>query len=136
MSTSSTRFRSSFATSSASTFTPASDETRSLPEQKEELLLWGIYKNGNPGFYRGAHVVHGHEQVSEPAVLSGRTNLDIGAFYSGKLAIGVFDKRSSGRPDRHHRGHRMKFRRYQDAYDIEIDGLADSASSTASARPA
>jgi len=74
------------------------DETRSLPEQKEELLLWGIYKNGNPGFYRGAHVVHGHEQVSEPAVLSGRTNLDIGAFYSGKLAIGVFDNEVPGGP--------------------------------------
>jgi serine/threonine protein phosphatase 1 len=41
----------------------------------------------------GKHVVHGHHQSeSHPLLLPHRTNLDSFAWYSGKLAIGVFDE--------------------------------------------
>ncbi len=74
------------------------DETLSLPEQKTEVLLWGGYAKDNEGFYRGAHVVHGHRRYDEPLLKKGRTNLDIGACFSGRLAIGVFDNELPGGP--------------------------------------
>lgn len=47
----------------------------------------------------GKHVVHGHTPDFEgPELLPWRTNLDIGAFRSGRLCIGVFDADQPGGP--------------------------------------
>ncbi len=75
------------------------DPAASLPEQKEDVLLWGLYKESDIGGYRGAHVVHGHhQQDGKPLLLPGRTNLDAGAWDTGILMIGVFDDETPGGP--------------------------------------
>lgn len=74
------------------------DEELSLPEQKEMTLLWGLRGMHDERGYRGAHVVHGHHEHDKPLLLSGRTNLDVGAYRSGRLAIGVFDDEIPGGP--------------------------------------
>lgn len=76
----------------------AVDQVRSLPEQNEDVILWGIYKDADKGGYRGAHVVHGHHEHDAPLLLRERTNLDVGAWHRGRLAIGVFDDETPGGP--------------------------------------
>lgn len=53
----------------------------------------------------GTHVVHGHTPVwagkpdpGEPEMLSHRTNLDLAAYATGRVAIGVFDPAIPGPP--------------------------------------
>jgi serine/threonine protein phosphatase 1 len=52
-----------------------------------------------------AHIVHGHTPLwegkpdpAEPERLSHRTNLDTGAFATGVLSVGVFERMSPGGP--------------------------------------
>ena len=56
-------------------------------------------------FPDGKHIVHGHTphwegkpDASLPELLSHRTNLDTGAFFTNVLAVGVFDPERSGGP--------------------------------------
>src|SRR6516164_10614971 len=43
------------------------------------------------------HVVHGHHDFRDgPVTIEGRTNLDTQAWYTGRLAIGVFDDEVAG----------------------------------------
>jgi len=45
------------------------------------------------------HVVHGHHDFRDgPVTIEGRTNLDTQAWYTGRLAIGVFDDEVAGGP--------------------------------------
>jgi serine/threonine protein phosphatase 1 len=75
------------------------DESLTLPEQKDDVILWMIHGKDHPGGYRGLHVVHGHEQrESGPKLLPARTNLDVGAYATGRLVIGVFDDDVPGGP--------------------------------------
>ena len=75
------------------------DESLTLPEQKDDVLFWMIHRKDHPGGYRGFHVVHGHEQhASGPKFYAGRTNLDVCAYDSGRLVIGVFDDDTPGGP--------------------------------------
>jgi serine/threonine protein phosphatase 1 len=75
------------------------DEAVTLPEQKDDVLFWMLHKKNHPGGYRGFHVVHGHEQhESGPKLYENRTNLDVGAYATGRLVIGVFDDDIPGGP--------------------------------------
>ena len=84
------------------------DPGKPLDQQKAELCMWQCYDHGQPHFedngdhidagYPGKHVVHGHEQWAHgPILKEGRTDLDTFAWYTGRLAIGVFDD-TQGKP--------------------------------------
>jgi serine/threonine protein phosphatase 1 len=63
-----------------------------LDEQDPERLIWKLYHAGDPRGHGDRHVVHGHEQFEDgPIRLSGRTDLDTFAWYTGRLVVGVFD---------------------------------------------
>lgn len=72
---------------------------RPLSEQRRDDLLWirNHFLISEADF--GAHVVHGHTVTREVVLRPNRTGLDIGAFRSGRLAVGVFDPRSRGGPE-------------------------------------
>ena len=77
----------------------AVDETVSLDEQTEETLTWRRYPEGYAAGHGSFHVVHGHDQFAEgPLRFPGRTNLDVFAWYTGRLVIGVFDDATPGGP--------------------------------------
>lgn len=61
-------------------------------------INWMLYGPADHGGWRGKHVVHGHHQHADgPHVWSpgskggGRTNLDVQAYKTGRIVIGVFD---------------------------------------------
>jgi serine/threonine protein phosphatase 1 len=77
-----------------------------MEEQPSAILTWECWdKSWLPtwdGTHRDIeypkHVVHGHEQWENgPVLLESRSDLDTFAWYTGRLAIGVFDD-SQGRP--------------------------------------
>lgn len=73
------------------------DPTKSLEDQSEHNLTWQLYKWQDALF--PLHVVHGHEQHEDgPKLYPGRTNLDTGAYYTGRLAVAVFDDDIPGGP--------------------------------------
>jgi serine/threonine protein phosphatase 1 len=75
------------------------DESLTLPEQKDDVLFWMIHRKDHPGGYRGQHVVHGHEQHAKgPQLYAERTNLDVCAYATDRLVIGVFDDDLPGGP--------------------------------------
>lgn len=78
-------------------------------ETKAEILQWMLYDHDDYERYEGAsyevdgphssgkHIVHGHHQhLMNPLKRDHRTNLDSFAWYSGRLAIGVFDGSQPG----------------------------------------
>lgn len=68
--------------------------------QREAVLLWKRYKP-HEDVHADLHVVHGHTPIKNgPVKLSGRTNLDVGAVFNDRLAIGVFDDSVPGGPTR------------------------------------
>jgi serine/threonine protein phosphatase 1 len=72
-----------------------------VTETKRETLQWMLHEgdvSGHADLYEdkpnvsGKHLVHGHHQSEHhPLLLPHRTNLDSFAWYTGKLAIGVFE---------------------------------------------
>lgn len=75
------------------------DERYNLDEQPESVTQWGRYPlKADVGYYR-KHVIHGHTPFEDgPELLSCRTNLDIGSFFTGSLACGVWEEDRSGGP--------------------------------------
>ena len=72
---------------------------QNLAETPAETLQWKLYDDHDPGGHFGKHVVHGHHQFADgPKFHLGRTDLDTGAFYSGRLVVGVFDDDKAGGP--------------------------------------
>lgn len=78
---------------------------KQVSETKREILQWVLHEGdmeGVPGIpdaphISGKHIVHGHHQdMFHPLKLPHRTNLDSFAWYSGRLAIGVFDNTQPG----------------------------------------
>jgi serine/threonine protein phosphatase 1 len=82
-----------------------------MEAQSKDVLQWACYDEAYK-YWNGEHdpeqqhvdashhkhVVHGHEQWAKgPILLEGRTDLDTFAWYTGRLAIGVFDD-SQGKP--------------------------------------
>ncbi|CAN5343871.1 metallophosphoesterase family protein [soil metagenome] len=77
-----------------------------LDAQSEESCLWirQRFLRAIPAELPG-HVVHGHTpkwdgkpDPSEPELLAHRTNLDTGAYFTGVLTVGVFDRDKAGGP--------------------------------------
>lgn len=83
-----------------------------LQDVSVETLQWMLYRDGGEvyqdaeyyddrGHISGKHIVHGHHQsLDHPLLKPHRTNLDSFAWYTGRLAIGVFDDRVPGGPVR------------------------------------
>lgn len=80
-----------------------------LSEATPQTLQWMLYSDSGERFddaeygsgegahVSGKHIVHGHHQSAHhPLILPGRTNLDSFAWYTGRLAIGVFDETRAG----------------------------------------
>jgi serine/threonine protein phosphatase 1 len=75
------------------------DPNRPLDEQDAENMIWKIYPDDDGGGHGQRHVVHGHHQHAHgPIFKKNRTNLDTLAWYTGRLAIGVFDDAAPGGP--------------------------------------
>lgn len=77
-----------------------------LHEQDETACLWirERFFKGSQGEF-GAHIVHGHTPTwegkpdpCEPELLPHRTNLDLGAYATNSLGVGVFDGARPGGP--------------------------------------
>lgn len=70
-----------------------------LNHQSDQILLWKRYPEGFKKGHGKRHVVHGHDpKMDGPVLTKGRTNLDIMAWKTGRLAIGVFDDGIPGGP--------------------------------------
>ena len=70
-----------------------------LDQQDAENVLWKIYPDDDDGGHGQRHVVHGHHQHAHgPIFKKNRTNFDTLAWYTGRLAIGVFDDAAPGGP--------------------------------------
>jgi len=67
------------------------DHGTPLSWQTQDTLLWKRYAYGEEGLFFGRHVVHGHTPHERgPKLHVGRTNLDTGAVYFGRLVVGIF----------------------------------------------
>jgi serine/threonine protein phosphatase 1 len=82
-----------------------------VTKTRRETLQWMLYPGDvdheqaethpDVGHLSGKHIVHGHHQsASHPLLKAHRTNLDSFAWYTGRLAIGVFDDARPGGPVR------------------------------------
>lgn len=62
-----------------------------LDRQDPAEMVWirGLFLDSRADF--GKHVVHGHTPDEEPELRLNRTNLDTGAFHTGRLTVGVFE---------------------------------------------
>lgn len=70
-----------------------------IEDQGADVFLWMRYAPGHNGGHGSRHVVHGHTPFFDgPMLYSGRTNLDVGAFASGRLVVAVFDDSLAGGP--------------------------------------
>jgi serine/threonine protein phosphatase 1 len=76
--------------------------TEKVEDVKKQTLQWMLYEGDIKGLVAdtyedkphvsGKHLVHGHHQSDKhPLLKPHRTNLDSFAWYTGRLAIGVFD---------------------------------------------
>jgi serine/threonine protein phosphatase 1 len=75
------------------------DPNYPLDEQDVQNVIWKIYPDDDDGGHGQRHVVHGHHQhANGPIFKKKRTNLDTFAWYTGRLAIGVFDDAAPGGP--------------------------------------
>jgi serine/threonine protein phosphatase 1 len=75
------------------------DPNLPLDRQRQEDLIWKIYKDREERGHGQRHVVHGHHQREDgPVLKKNRTNLDTFAWYTGRLVIGVFDDATPGGP--------------------------------------
>lgn len=75
------------------------DRDESLHYQRPNRVQWELWGAGDEDDYNGLHIVHGHEQVDDgPLLLQGRSNFDTGAYYTGRLVVGIFDDTVPGGP--------------------------------------
>lgn len=69
------------------------DITKGIHDQTQTAMLWTRYPKGESEVdwsVDGRHVVHGHTPHPNPLLRKGRTNLDVGAVFQGRLCVGVF----------------------------------------------
>jgi len=72
---------------------------KSLEDHSADTLTWMLYPSGADEDFFGRHIVHGHHQFGRgPMLYKGRTNLDVFAWQTGRLVIGVFDDEVPGGP--------------------------------------
>lgn len=63
-----------------------------LDAQRPDEMVWirSRFLDSDADF--GKHVVHGHTPAEAPELRRNRTNLDTGAFQTGTLSVGVFER--------------------------------------------
>jgi serine/threonine protein phosphatase 1 len=70
-----------------------------LDQQSRHALIWKRYLSGSTEGYGDFHIVHGHDPYDDgPLLLPNRTDLDTGAYFTGRLVVGVFDNEVPGGP--------------------------------------
>jgi serine/threonine protein phosphatase 1 len=70
-----------------------------LDQQRKQTLIWKRYAGGSKEGYGDLHIVHGHDPIADgPLLLPNRTDLDTGAYFTGRLVVGVFDDSLPGGP--------------------------------------
>lgn len=75
------------------------DPSLSMADQTEKSLIWFRCPRDLDYGIDGKHVVHGHTPFKDgPVCLSNRTNLDTGAFATGRLSVARFDDDTPGGP--------------------------------------
>jgi serine/threonine protein phosphatase 1 len=75
------------------------EEGNLLDQQSKDTLIWKRYPSGSNEGYGALHVVHGHDPTEDgPLLLPKRTDLDTGAYFTGRLIVGVFDDALPGGP--------------------------------------
>lgn len=75
------------------------DPNRSLDDQPGDVLHWGRYSKDDGRGHGELHVVHGHTPDKNGPVTTGqRTCLDVGACWTGRYVVGVFDDDLPGGP--------------------------------------
>lgn len=72
-----------------------------LEDQSMEALHWMRYQSLDGAGYDGKHVVHGHTPDKNGPVTTGhRTALDVGAIWTGRYVVAVFEDDVAGGPVR------------------------------------
>ena len=72
-----------------------------MSEQIMKDLHWMRYDDTDGEGYRGKHVVHGHTpDKTGPVTVGNRTAMDVGAVWTGRYVVGVFDDDLPGGPVR------------------------------------
>lgn len=75
------------------------DPTVPLDRQREEIVLWKRYPQSDDRGHGGLHVVHGHDPFEGgPVLLASRTDLDVLAWVTGRIVVGVFEDDRPGGP--------------------------------------
>jgi serine/threonine protein phosphatase 1 len=75
------------------------DQEVPLEKQNKQTLIWKRYRADFELGYGPFHVVHGHDPFDDgPRLYPGRTDLDTGAYCTGRLFVGVFDDEKPGGP--------------------------------------
>jgi serine/threonine protein phosphatase 1 len=75
------------------------DPAMPLVDQAEKTLLWKRYAPDADEGHGARHLVHGHDpNFDGPLRLCNRTDLDTGAWRTGRLVVGVFDDSEAGGP--------------------------------------
>lgn len=81
---------------------------QAVTETKKDTMQWMLHPSDTEHYFgaeiyadephcSGLHIVHGHHQsATHPLLKPHRTNLDSFAWYTGRLAIGVFDETQDG----------------------------------------
>lgn len=72
-----------------------------LVEHTPKIVHWYRYENMDGTGYWGKHVVHGHTPNKlGPVTIGNRTAMDVGAVWTGRYVVGVFDDAVAGGPVR------------------------------------
>ena len=75
------------------------DPSSPLDEQDLQTVHWARYETLDGTGYNGKHVVHGHTPNKHgPTTVGSRTCLDVGAVWTGRYVVGVFDDDTPGGP--------------------------------------
>jgi serine/threonine protein phosphatase 1 len=73
------------------------DPDADLNEQFTKDVHWMRYGASDGEGYRGKHVVHGHTpDATGPVTFGNRTAMDVGAVWTGRYVVGVFDDNVPG----------------------------------------
>lgn len=75
---------------------PPNEKLAHKAKHLKEQMQWMLYDKHDSGGWKGKHVVHGHHQFEDGphqwfSNKGGRTDLDVYAWKTGRIVVGVFD---------------------------------------------